>query len=84
MPEIWALFNGVSCPFRDVSQIREVPTVGRRCVSRNAKDLMLRSKFPGLRPKFAMPHCTNRFELYGFCAYPLATAQPLPAAYGIS
>jgi hypothetical protein len=57
--------------------------MGTECVSRNAKDLMLRSKLPALRAKFAMPHCTNHFELHGFCAYPPARKQSLPVAYEI-
>ena len=40
-----------------------VVCVDRECVSRNAKDVMLRSKFSGFRLAPAMPHCTNHFEL---------------------
>ena len=78
-----ALFSAVSCPFRDASQIRRVPAAGGECVSRNAKQLMLRSKSAAFLLMPTMPHCTNRFELYRFCAYPPRAAQSLPAAYGI-
>jgi hypothetical protein len=56
------MISDVSCPFRAASQIRMVPSAFAKAASRNAKDIMLRSKLPGSKPSSAMPHCTNHFE----------------------